>query len=474
MPKNLLLIICTSAGRQDEVINECSELLKHYKAQYKIVPIRIPPDLPKALKKLDVQSYDAVAVYGGDGTIVSAIKTLQPHNVPLLLIPGGTANVVSRYLRMPDDPLECLKMYLENSYVSDHIDIARIDDEPLVLDMHMGLWTEALASTPRKLKRQIGSAAYAWSTLRQVSRTTKQNYTFALDDKPAIKVQGYTFLVANQGNYKILGLSLFPYNHAPGMVQLAIVRRVRPYMLIAWFIYKLVTGRNLQRVISVHRAHSIRVLSAPSFALADDSEQRLRAPFTVAGSMQSVRVLVPPLRSTTNRVVLWWRKFGLWRLRTKQRLAIFTSQQPQLRYSHVAPGIYLGGKITPRVFRTFRDWGITGVVSMRTSKPPQTPDDIETLWLPTKDWTPPSLKSFAKGVSFIQDKLADKGAVYIHCQLGEGRGPSMAAAYLIANGMTVDEAVARLVKYRPMVHPNAQQLKRLAEWQDVYNKYLAD
>ena len=48
----------------------------------------------------------------------------------------------------------------------------------------------------------------------------------------------------------------------------------------------------------------------------------------------------------------------------------------------------------------------------------------------------------------------------------------MAAAYLISQGFTVDEAIARLVKYRPMVRPNAAQLKRLAEWQELCNKNL--
>lgn len=473
MPKDLLLIICISAGRQDEVSAACKQLFADYKVSATIRTIRIPPELPKLLRKLNLNKFAAVAVYGGDGTIVAAIKAFQTTKTPLILMPGGTANEVTRYIGMPSDPLACLRMYLEHTYVQDHLDIAQIEDEPLVLDMHMGLWTDAITNTPRHLKKRIGSAAYAWSTLREVGKTTKQDYTFAIDGKPAIKVPGYTFLVANQGRHKILGLPLFPYDHAPGMVQLAIVKRVRPYMLVAWFFYKLITGQNLQSVIGVYRAHSIRVLDAPNVAIADDSEQHMRPPFVVEGSMQSVRVLVPPAATSQRFYKVWWQRARLWSLRTRQRLTVFTGQQPELRFSHVAPGIYLGGKVTPRVFKTFSEWGVTGVVSMRTTRPPKTPEHIETLWLPTKDWTPPALKDFAKGVKFIQKQLAKNGAVYIHCQLGEGRGPSMAAAYLITTGFTAEEAVSRLVKYRPMVHPNPQQMKRLAEWQEVYNKYLA-
>lgn len=473
MAKHLLVIICTSAGQQNQISQDVAELLNTHNVSHKILTIKIPPDLPKVIKKLTLTDYDAIAVYGGDGTMVAAIKALQPHAIPLILLPGGTANVISKYVGMPTDPLEGLTMYTKDTYIRDYMDLAYVNDEPLVLDMHMGLWTEALTNTSRKLKKRIGRAAYAWSTFREARRTTKQNYIFALDGKPAQKTQGYTFLVANQGDYKVLGLSLFKYRHAPGMVQLAIFKRVRPYMLVAWFVYKLVTGRNLHSVISTYQARRIRILKAPNQALADDAERRLTVPLEVVGSSKGVRVLVPPSIAQTSRIQVWRHQFDMWRLRTWHRFKVFTGQPPELRYSHVASGIYLGGKVTPRMFQRFREWGITGVVSMRNTEPPQTPEDIETLWLATKDWTPPTIESFEKGVNFIRQKLDANGAVYIHCQLGEGRGPSMAAAYLISQGFTVDEAITRLIKYRPMVQPNAAQRKRLAEWQEYFSKKVS-
>lgn len=75
-----------------------------------------------------------------------------------------------------------------------------------------------------------------------------------------------------------------------------------------------------------------------------------------------------------------------------------------------------------------------------------------------------------RGVEFINKKVAEGGSVYVHCRQGEGRGPSMAAAYLISQGLSLEEALQVIKKSRPMARPNKSQTKRLAEWQN----YLSD
>jgi diacylglycerol kinase (ATP) len=47
---------------------------------------------------------DVVAVYGGDGTAMQAVKGMRGHDVPLALIPGGTGNLLAGNLRLPRNP----------------------------------------------------------------------------------------------------------------------------------------------------------------------------------------------------------------------------------------------------------------------------------------------------------------------------------------------------------------------------------
>jgi len=49
------------------------------------------------------EGVDALAVYGGDGTLMEAISGLMGSEVPLIILPGGSANVMANELRIPSD-----------------------------------------------------------------------------------------------------------------------------------------------------------------------------------------------------------------------------------------------------------------------------------------------------------------------------------------------------------------------------------
>jgi hypothetical protein len=55
--------------------------------------------------------------------------------------------------------------------------------------------------------------------------------------------------------------------------------------------------------------------------------------------------------------------------------------------------------------------------------------------------------------------------VYVHCGSGVGRAPSLAAAYLISEGATLDDAVAKIQKARPFIRILPVQLERLREYE---------
>ncbi len=52
----------------------------------------------------DLLEADLLVVYGGDGTLARLLALPLPPDLPLLLLPGGTGNVLSRSLNVPFDP----------------------------------------------------------------------------------------------------------------------------------------------------------------------------------------------------------------------------------------------------------------------------------------------------------------------------------------------------------------------------------
>ncbi len=83
---------------------------------------------------------------------------------------------------------------------------------------------------------------------------------------------------------------------------------------------------------------------------------------------------------------------------------------------------------------------------------------IEQLRVPTVDFTPPSLESVEKGVTFIQDQVAQGRGVYIHCKAGRARSGTIVLCYLIAaKGMTPDQAQQQILQHRPHANPRLAQ-----------------
>jgi protein-tyrosine phosphatase len=141
---------------------------------------------------------------------------------------------------------------------------------------------------------------------------------------------------------------------------------------------------------------------------------------------------------------------------------------PQVKKSLITPNLYLGGQYSLRAFPRLQTLGVTGIVNMRlhsVHKDIVGLGGVKVLNLPTPDRKAPSQEALAKGVEFIKKEIASGGKVYIHCKFGEGRGPTMAIAYLISTGMTYEDAFTLVKKIRTFIDPTKDQRQALKEFE---------
>lgn len=136
---------------------------------------------------------------------------------------------------------------------------------------------------------------------------------------------------------------------------------------------------------------------------------------------------------------------------------------PQFARSEITPSIYVGGQYTRRGVLRMQSVGITAVVNMRESPIPQYTEleNMRRLHLATTDLRAPSLDDLKKGISFIEEEVKNGGKVYIHCRLGEGRGPTMVAAYLMRTGLTLEDAIQTIKDVRPFISITENQMEQL-------------
>ena len=84
--------------------------------------------------------------------------------------------------------------------------------------------------------------------------------------------------------------------------------------------------------------------------------------------------------------------------------------------------------------------------------------------LPTLDHQAPAPAQLDFGVAALEKFVAMKKRIYVHCQLGHGRAPTLVAAYLIRQGKKVDEAIDFITGKRPVIHLEEAQKQVLASF----------
>ena len=149
------------------------------------------------------------------------------------------------------------------------------------------------------------------------------------------------------------------------------------------------------------------------------------------------------------------------------RLYLWTVKRPVLRYCQVAPGLYVGGQINAAGWRWLSAKGISADVNMRIEFDDHAhgiePESY--IWLPTVDDDAPSLDQLRSGVDFVAQAVAQGRSVYIHCASGVGRAPTMAAAYLMSTGKSLDQSLVQIQRVRPFIKITPPQLKVLEQFE---------
>lgn len=70
-------------------------------------------------------------------------------------------------------------------------------------------------------------------------------------------------------------------------------------------------------------------------------------------------------------------------------------------------------------------------------------------------------------VNWIDERINNGNKVFIHCNLGRGRAPTIACLYLISNGMTFRDSISLVKKNRTYTYFNKKQLKFIQEFKII-------
>lgn len=131
---------------------------------------------------------------GGDGTVSAVASAVIGTNIPLGVIPRGTANAFATALGIPNNLRGACEIILaSNTRV---IDAAICNSKPMILLAGLGFEAEMVNKANRELKNRLGTLAYLLAGARQV--TEQQSFKAILEiNKHSTEIEATAITIAN-------------------------------------------------------------------------------------------------------------------------------------------------------------------------------------------------------------------------------------------------------------------------------------
>lgn len=136
-------------------------------------------------------------------------------------------------------------------------------------------------------------------------------------------------------------------------------------------------------------------------------------------------------------------------------------------YARVAPWLFIGPALGDRAYATLAEVGVTHVLDLRSeaSDDPELMKSLGLSWrrVPIDDRVAPSAEQLAEVVAWLEPTGSESPVVYVHCEGGLGRAPTIAIALLMGRGFTRAEAHQFVVTARSVAAPTSAQDAWLTE-----------
>lgn len=127
---------------------------------------------------------DLMVVAGGDGTVNFVVNAMRAEglDIPLGVIPAGTANDFAGALGMSHDPIEAARQIAEGR--EDRVDCGCVNGLFFVNIFSFGLFTTTSQRTPDERKHRIGKLAYLIEGSKELRTMHAVPLQLAVDGQP--------------------------------------------------------------------------------------------------------------------------------------------------------------------------------------------------------------------------------------------------------------------------------------------------
>lgn len=125
--------------------------------------------LNQIFSEIDQSEYEMVIAAGGDGTINICVNAMINNGIelPLAIMPAGTANDFAYYFDLPSDINEMMDIILGGKYT--YADVGKVNERYFINVAAMGMLVDVSQKTDPNLKNTLGILSYYLRGLTEVT-----------------------------------------------------------------------------------------------------------------------------------------------------------------------------------------------------------------------------------------------------------------------------------------------------------------
>ncbi len=275
---------CSGKGRIDRAAEGIAAILRDGGYRVEALPVDFTSNPFNGRPGLAL-----VAVAGGDGTVNYVVNRMKERglDVPLGVIPAGTANDFAGALGMSRNPLEAARQVVGGRI--ERIDCGRVNGLHFVNIFSFGLFTTTSQRTPDERKHRLGKLAYMLEGVKELRRLHPVPLEVSTDEGQ-FRVDALMMLVFNgetAGGFRLARRS----SVRDGLFDCILLEK-RAFLRSVWAMLRYLAGGQPQLVRHL-RTRTLGIVS-PLDELTDvDGQRGARFPLRVECLPGELRVVCP-------------------------------------------------------------------------------------------------------------------------------------------------------------------------------------
>ncbi len=210
-PKNVRVVVNPAPSRKIPLLAILNQAFRDAGIHWDLDITHGTGDGHDLAKKAVEEGADVVAVYGGDGTVMEVASAMIDTDVPMLLLGGGTGNLVASELRVPTVLERSCELVCREQHNVRTIDVGLLNGKPFLLRVGCGLETGVVQDATREFKDQFGKWAYIFAGIKAIQEGGSADYDIIVDGKKVVSgTRGVACAIANAGTVGVGRLGLSP------------------------------------------------------------------------------------------------------------------------------------------------------------------------------------------------------------------------------------------------------------------------